>query len=53
MSVGAPPEVADLRHFLLPGFLAFGEVFAISFRLLKSIFSLLISPVSLAVPVVS
>jgi len=32
MSVGAPPEVADLRHFLLPGFFAFGEVFVISFR---------------------
>src|SRR5829696_7422261 len=45
MSVGAPPEVADLRHFLLPGFFAFGEVFVISLRLLKSIFSLLISPV--------
>ena len=45
MSVGATPEVADLRHFLLPGFFAFGEVFVISFRLLKSIFSLLIRPV--------
>jgi hypothetical protein len=37
--------VADLRQFLLPGFFAFGEVFVISFRLLKSIFSLLIGPV--------
>ena len=53
MSVGAPPEVADLRHFLLRGFFAFGQVFVIFFRLLKSIFSLLIRPVSLAVPVAS
>src|SRR5215208_4164290 len=45
MSVGATPEVADLRHFLLPGFFALGEVFVISFRLLKSNFSLLIRPV--------
>ena len=53
MSVGAPSEVADLRHFLLPGFFAFGEVFVISFRLLKSIFSLPIRPVFAAAPAVS
>jgi hypothetical protein len=28
--------VSDLRHFLLPGFLAFGVVFVISFRLLNT-----------------
>ena len=37
--------VADLRHFLLPGFFAFGVVFAISFRLLNNVFTLLIKPV--------
>jgi hypothetical protein len=37
--------VADLRHFLLPGFFAFGVVFVISFRLLNNVFTLLIRPV--------
>jgi len=46
-------RVADLRQFLLPGFFAFGEVFVISFRLLKSIFSLPIRPVFAAAPAVS
>ena len=45
MSVGAAPVVADLRHFLLPGFFAFGVVFVISFRLLNNAFTLLIRPV--------
>ena len=45
MSVGAAPVVADLRHFLLPGFFAFGVVFVISFRLLNNVFTLLIRPV--------
>ncbi|MFL6181197.1 MAG: hypothetical protein ACJ73J_02715, partial [Actinomycetes bacterium] len=45
MSVDAAPVVADLRHFLLPGFFAFGEVFVISFRLLNKVFTLLIRPV--------
>ena len=39
MSVGAAPLVADLRHFLLPGFFAFGVVFVISFRLLHNVFT--------------
>jgi hypothetical protein len=45
VSVGAAPVVADLRHFLLPGFFAFGVVFVIFFRLLNSVFDLLIRPV--------
>ena len=45
MSVGAAPLVADLRHFLLPGFFAFGVVFVISFRLLNNVLTLLIRPV--------
>jgi hypothetical protein len=45
VSVGAAPLVADLRHFLLPGFFAFGVVFVISFRLLNNLFTLLIRPV--------
>jgi hypothetical protein len=40
--VGAAPVVADLRHFLLPGFFAFGVGFVISFRLLINAFTLLI-----------
>jgi len=43
--VGAAPVLADLRHFLLPGIFAFGVVFAISFRLLHNVFTLLIRPV--------
>ena len=46
MSVGAAPVVADLRHFLLPDFFAFGVVFVICFRLLlNNVFTLLIRPV--------
>ena len=45
MSVGATPVVADLRHFLLPGFFAFGVVCVIFFRLLNNVFNLLIRPV--------
>jgi hypothetical protein len=45
MSVGAAPVAADLLHFLLPGFLAFDEIFVISFRLLNNAFTLLIRPV--------
>ena len=45
MSVGAAPVVADLRHFLLPGFFAFGVVCVIFFRLLNNVFNLLIMPV--------
>jgi len=37
--------VADLRHFLLPGFFAFGVVCVIFFRLLNNVFTLLIRPV--------
>jgi hypothetical protein len=36
---------ADLLHFLLRGFLAFGEVFVISSRLLNNAVTLLIRPV--------
>jgi hypothetical protein len=45
VSVGAAPVVADLRHFLLPGFFAFGVVCVIFFRLLNNVFTLLIRPV--------
>jgi hypothetical protein len=45
VSVGAASLVADLRHFLLPSFFAFGVVFVISFRLLNNLFTLLIRPV--------
>ena len=45
MSVGPAPLVADLRHFLLPGFFAFGVVCVIFFRLLNNVFTLLIRPV--------
>jgi hypothetical protein len=45
MSVGAAAVVEDLRHFLLPDFLAFGVLLVISFRLLNSVFTLLIRPV--------
>lgn len=45
MSVGAAPLVADLRHLLLPGYVAFGVVFVISLRLLNNVFTLPIRPI--------
>jgi hypothetical protein len=52
VSVGAAPLVADLRHFLLLGFFAFGVVFVISFRLLNNVSPCSSGRSSLAAPVV-
>jgi hypothetical protein len=53
VSVDAAPLVADLRHFLLPSFFAFGVVFVISFRLLNKFSPCSSGRSSLPAPVIS